>query len=67
MATAVSTLLGRPVWYELMTTDTAAAETFYRNVLGWTSAPFEQSPKPYAVFKRGGQAQVAGLMKSRTT
>ena len=63
MATAVSTLLGRPVWYELMTTDMAAAETFYRNVVGWTSAPFDQSPAPYTVFKRSGQAQVAGLMK----
>ena len=42
MTTAVSTLLGRPVWYELMTTDMAAAETFYRKVVGWTSAPFER-------------------------
>jgi hypothetical protein len=33
MTTAVSTLLGRPVWYELMTMDTAAAETSYRNVV----------------------------------
>ena len=41
MTTAVSPLLGRPVWYELMTTDPAAAETFYKNVVGWTSAPFE--------------------------
>ena len=44
MATVVSRVLGRPVWYELMTTDTAAAETFYKNVVGWTSAPFEGSP-----------------------
>src|SRR3954469_4023557 len=64
MTTAVSTLLGRPVWYELMTTDTTAAEKFYRNVIGWTSAPFEESPNPYTVFKRGGDAQVAGLMKT---
>ena len=63
MTTAVSTLLGRPVWYELMTTDTAAAETFYEKVVGWTSAPFEGSPNPYTVFKRSGDVQVAGLMK----
>jgi hypothetical protein len=63
MTTAVSTLLGRPVWYELMTTDTAAAETFYKTVVGWTSAPFDASPNPYTVFKRSGQVQVAGLMK----
>ena len=63
MTTAASTLLGRPVWYELMTTDTAAAETFYKNVVGWTSAPFAESPDPYTVFKRRGDVQVAGLMK----
>jgi predicted enzyme related to lactoylglutathione lyase len=56
-------LLGRPVWYELMTTDTAAAEKFYKNVVGWTSAPFEASPMPYTVFNRGGDTGVAGVMK----
>ena len=64
MTTAVSPLLGRPVWYELMTSDPAAAESFYKNVVGWTSAPFEGSPNPYTVFKRSGQVQVAGLLKT---
>jgi len=63
MKATIPTLLGRPVWYELLTTDTRAAETFYRNVVGWTSAPFEGSPGPYTVFKRSGEVQVAGLMK----
>ena len=58
MTTASSTLLGRPVWYELMTTDTAAAEKFYKNVVGWTSAPFAESPSPYTVFKRSGDVGV---------
>jgi len=62
MPTTVSSLLGRPVWYELMTTDTGAAETFYKNVVGWSSAPFPESPKQYTVFKRGGDVQVGGLM-----
>jgi uncharacterized protein len=64
MTTAVSTLLGRPVWYELMTTDPAAAEKFYKNVVGWSSTPFEGSSAPYTVFKRSGDVQVAGLMKT---
>src|SRR5919106_3014776 len=64
MPTVSSTLLGRPVWYELMTTDTAAAETFYKNVIGWTAAPFEGSPSPYTQFKRSGDVGVAGLMKT---
>jgi uncharacterized protein len=63
MTTTVSQLLGRPVWYELMTTDTAAAERFYRNVVGWTAAPFDGSPTPYTVLKRSGDVGVAGLMK----
>jgi predicted enzyme related to lactoylglutathione lyase len=63
MTTATSTLLGRPVWYELMTTDPAAAETFYHKVIGWTPAPFDQSPNPYTLFKRTGDVGVAGLMK----
>ncbi|HET7221027.1 MAG TPA: VOC family protein [Vicinamibacterales bacterium] len=63
MTVAASTLLGRPVWYELMTTDTKAAETFYKNVVGWTAAPFEGSPQPYTTFSRGGDVPVAGLMK----
>ena len=54
MTTAASTLLGRPVWYQLMTTDTAAAETFYKDVIGWTAAPFEGSPDPYTIFNRQG-------------
>jgi predicted enzyme related to lactoylglutathione lyase len=64
MTTASSTLLGRPVWYELMTSDTAAAETFYKNVIGWTASPFEGSPSPYTQFKRRGDVGVAGLMKT---
>jgi predicted enzyme related to lactoylglutathione lyase len=64
MTTAVSPLLGRPVWYELMTTDPAAAEKFYDAVVGWSSAPFAGSPNPYTVFSRAGNVQVAGLMKT---
>ena len=64
MTTTASTLLGRPVWYELMTSDTAAAERFYTNVIGWTASPFAESQQPYTVFKRGGEVGVAGLMKT---
>lgn len=63
MATVASPVLGRPTWYELMTTDMAGAEKFYDAVVGWTSAPFDNAPNPYKVFSRSGQTQVAGLMK----
>ena len=62
MTVAVSTLLGRPLWFELMTTDMKAAEPFYRTVVGWTSAPFEGAPQPYTMFSRSGEVPVAGLM-----
>jgi uncharacterized protein len=60
--TVASTLLGRPLWYELMTTDMKAAEAFYNTVVGWTSQPFEASPQPYATFNRSGGTPVAGVM-----
>ena len=62
MTVAVSTLLGRPLWYELMTTDMKAAESFYKAVVGWGTSPFEGSPQPYTMFTRSGEAPVAGLM-----
>ena len=62
MSVAASTLLGRPLWYELMTTDMSAAGAFYRTVVGWTSSPFEGTPQPYTMFSRGGGVPVAGLM-----
>ena len=63
MTTTATTVLGRPLWYELMTTDTKAAEKFYRTVVGWTAVPFEGSPQPYTTFNRSGDVPVAGLMK----
>jgi len=62
MATTVSSVLGRPLWYELITTDMNAAEKFYRTVVGWTSAPSEVSPQPYTMFKRSGDVPAAGLL-----
>jgi uncharacterized protein len=60
--TAAASVLGRPLWYELMTTDSKGAEAFYKKVVGWTAAPFEASPQPYTMFKRSGDIPVAGLM-----
>jgi predicted enzyme related to lactoylglutathione lyase len=54
-------LLGSFVWCELMTTDTKAAESFYRKVVGWTSVPFAPDGS-YTVFNNAADAGVAGLM-----
>jgi hypothetical protein len=55
-------LLGRPIWYELLTTDMKAAEDFYTKVVGWTTSAFDQSPNPYRMWHRGDGTPIGGLM-----
>lgn len=62
MTATGASVLGRPLWYELMTTDAKAAEAFYAAVVGWTAAPFEGSPMPYTLFSRSGAIPVAGVL-----
>jgi len=51
------------VWYELMTTDMAAAEAFYRKVVGWDAedAGMPDVGMAYTLFSAGA-GPVAGLM-----
>ena len=53
---------GRPVWYELLTTDMKAAEKFYTAVVGWAVQAFDQSPQPYDMWARGGGIPIGGVM-----
>jgi uncharacterized protein len=62
MTVATSTLLGRPLWYELMTSDMKAAEAFYKTVVGWTTSPFAGAGQPYTMFNRGAAAPVGGML-----
>jgi predicted enzyme related to lactoylglutathione lyase len=57
-----ASMLGRVVWYELLTTDVAAAEKFYTAVVGWTVKPFDGSPQPYHIWTRAGGVGVGGVM-----
>lgn len=52
---------GSFVWYELMTTDTAAARAFYGHVAGWTAEVTEIAGPPYTLFA-APDGQVAGMM-----
>ena len=52
---------GRFVWYELMTTDTAAAAAFYGKVVGWGSQDTQVSGTAYSMFT-AGETPVGGLM-----
>ncbi len=57
-----TSLLGRILWYELLTTDMKAAETFYTAVAGWTITPFAGSPQAYDMWTRGDNVPVGGVM-----
>ena len=47
------------VWHELNTTDVAAAEAFYSQLIGWTSKPWESNPS-YKIWTLGREGR-AGL------
>jgi uncharacterized protein len=53
---------GRFVWYELMTTDTAAAKAFYAKVVGWGTNDTSMSGAAYTLFTVG-KVPVSGLME----
>jgi predicted enzyme related to lactoylglutathione lyase len=52
---------GRFAWYELMTTDMAAARAFYGNVVGWGARDASTSELPYTLFV-AGSTPVGGLI-----
>ncbi len=48
-------------WYELMTTDTKAAEIFYRSVIGWDAKDSGMPGQSYTILSMG-PTMVGGLM-----
>lgn len=55
-------MAGNFVWYELLTSDPAAAENFYRDVVGWGARDAEIPDMRYTLFTNGA-APVAGMMQ----
>jgi uncharacterized protein len=49
------------VWYELVTSDTAAAEAFYGKVVGWDAQAFDGGGQSYKILSMKGKG-VGGLM-----
>ncbi len=49
------------VWYELLTTDAAAAERFYRDVVGWGAQNSGVPGMAYTLLS-AGETQIGGLM-----
>jgi predicted enzyme related to lactoylglutathione lyase len=52
---------GKFVWYELLTSDTKAAEAFYTKVVGWTAKDSGMPGMSYTILW-AGEATVAGMM-----
>lgn len=59
---ADASVLGRVLWYELLTTGVDDAIAFYSKIIGWTTTPFAGSPQPYHLWMRGDHAPVGGVM-----
>jgi predicted enzyme related to lactoylglutathione lyase len=62
---AADAVLGKVLWYELLTTDVNGARAFYTAVVGWTVARFEQgstSGQEYHVWRRAGDVGIGGVM-----
>jgi predicted enzyme related to lactoylglutathione lyase len=52
---------GTFVWYDVMTSDTKAAESFYRGVVGWDAKDSGMADRSYTIFSIGPTV-VGGLM-----
>ncbi|MEA2964756.1 MAG: uncharacterized protein QOI46_4854, partial [Alphaproteobacteria bacterium] len=52
---------GHFVWYELMTTDMAAAKAFYADVVGWGTQDASMPGMPYTLFT-AGKTSVSGIV-----
>jgi predicted enzyme related to lactoylglutathione lyase len=52
---------GKFVWYDVMTTDTKAAGSFYRKVIGWDVKDAGMSDSEYSILSIG-DSMVGGLM-----
>ena len=57
----MSKTLGQFVWCDVMTSDSKAAEAFYRNVIGWDAKDSGMIGRSYTLFS-AGPMMVGGLM-----
>ncbi len=57
----MSTSPAKFVWYELMTSDIQAAESFYRNAIGWEIKDSGLTDRTYRILSTG-PTPVGGLM-----
>jgi predicted enzyme related to lactoylglutathione lyase len=56
-----SSFHGRFVWYDLMTVDQPAAKSFYNQLVGWGTRPWEGSDMSYTMWVAGNEP-IGGIM-----
>jgi len=49
-------------WYDLMTTNPEGAPSFYGEITGWGTQPFEGSPEPYTLWTND-ETPIGGMMQ----
>jgi uncharacterized protein len=59
--TNVAVTGGRFSWHELLTTDPVAAQTFYKEVIGWGTTKVEGGPMDYTMWV-AGETPIGGVM-----
>jgi hypothetical protein len=52
---------GKFIWYDVMTSDTKAAESFYKRAIGWSAQDSGMGDRSYTLFS-SGLTMVGGLM-----
>jgi len=57
---------GRFIWYEFITTDTKAAESFYQKVIGWKTSDAGMTDRSYTLLW-AGEAMVGGILPTPPT
>jgi predicted enzyme related to lactoylglutathione lyase len=56
-----STIAGRFLWYDLMTSDEGASIDFYSQIVGWGATPWEEGDMPYTMWNVG-KVPIGGVM-----
>ncbi|MGH7616237.1 MAG: VOC family protein [Gemmatimonadaceae bacterium] len=60
--TNVAVTPGRFSWHELVTSDPAAAQEFYKKVIGWTTSKFEGGAMEYTMWM-AGETPLGGVLQ----
>ena len=67
MSFSTDPLLGKVIWYDLITEDIAKAQSFYRGLFGWSFESSTGAHGEHYLLARKGDILVAGLLEIENT